>query len=149
MCMRGVHSLGGPITDAILQTKATKIAQEMRLAGREVSDQVSFGKQWVTAFKRRNAHKLHGEAASAPLDQVLLGQLRTQEAVVPGGEPTTPETAQELLECDADDETVRRVETFADYQAVIGNRNDPEETLEDAEEPEAEYDPPPDRKSVV
>jgi len=73
----------------------------------------------------------------------LLSNLRTRETAVDGSESTTPANAEELLACDADEETVGRLETYADYQAVMDFSDDGEETMEDAEEPEAEYDPPP------
>jgi hypothetical protein len=73
----------------------------------------------------------------------LLSKLRARETAVDGSESTTPATAEELLAGDADEETVGRVDSFADYQAVMGFVGDGEQTMEDEEEPEAEYDPPP------
>lgn len=73
----GVNEAGGCITDAVLQEKATALAKEMRETGIQVSDEVKFGKQWVSAFKKRYGARVqatHGEAGSAPMGDVQLGR---------------------------------------------------------------------------
>jgi hypothetical protein len=78
----------------------------------------------------------------------LLSQLRAREPKVHGSESTTPVDAAELLACDAEEETVGTVDTYADYLEVMDIHDDAEETMEDAE-PEAEYDPPPPAVTLV
>jgi hypothetical protein len=95
----------------------------------------------VEADEERNAGTKHMVEMTNLTE--LLGRLRTRETAVDGSESTTPENAEELLACDADEETVGRVDTYADYQVVMGFDRDGKQTMEDAEEPEAEYDPPP------
>jgi hypothetical protein len=75
--MGDMNHKGACITDDVLQQKAQDLAEEMREAGQQVSDRVKFGKQWVSAFKKRcgaGVQKTHGEAGSAPMENVELGR---------------------------------------------------------------------------